>query len=61
MVQEFHPNKYGEPCWRGIFEEFVVVGCYVEFAELVGEVCVEEGWLEGDCVDYWVWVSMQGM
>lgn len=51
MVQEFHPDKGGEPDWGGFFEEFIVVGCYVEFAEGVGEVGAEPWGLEGDCVD----------
>lgn len=52
MVQQFHPDEDGEPCWCGIFEEFIVVGGYVEAAELVGEICLEESGLEGDGVNY---------
>jgi NAD-dependent dihydropyrimidine dehydrogenase PreA subunit len=52
MVYQFHPDEDGEPCWGGIFEEFVMVGVYVELAESVGEVRLEECWLQGDCVDY---------
>jgi len=51
MVQQFHPDKSGEPDWGGFFEEFVAVGCYVEIAQGFGEVGAEEGWLEGNRVD----------
>lgn len=51
MVQQFHPDKGGEPDWGGFLEELIVVGGYVEFAEGVGEVGAEPCWLEGDCVD----------
>lgn len=43
VVQQLHPDEDGEPCW-GIFEEFVAIGCYVELAQVMGEVCLEEGW-----------------
>ena len=51
MVQQLHPDEDGEPCW-GVFKEFVAVGCYVELAQVVGEVCLEKSWEERDCVDY---------
>jgi hypothetical protein len=54
MVYQFHPDEDGEPGRGGVFEEFVMVGLYVELAEAVGEVRLEKGWLEGDCVDYCV-------
>lgn len=43
MIQQLHPDKRGEPWW-GLGEELVLVGGYVEFAELVGEICLEDGW-----------------
>lgn len=52
MVQQFHPDKDGEPCWGVIFEEFIVVGGDVEVAELMGQICLEESGLERDGVDY---------
>jgi hypothetical protein len=53
VIQQFHPDENGEPCWRGIFEEFIPVGGDVETPELVGEICLEEIGLKWDGVDDW--------
>lgn len=50
MVHHFHPHECDEPRW-GILEELVLVGGDVEVAELVGQICLENGRLEGYSID----------
>lgn len=51
MVQQFHPDKGGEPDRGGFFEELIAIGRDVELAQVFREVGAEECWLEGDRVD----------
>lgn len=50
MVEKFHPDKGGEPCW-GLGEEFITVGGDVEVAEGVGKGGHHERGQQGDRID----------